>query len=141
MCSFITEVVITVIMFPHIFIYVYVYIYICMWLYNTRKQTNQLQFAKECKKWTAEQWKNISWSDESKFEIFSSKGKQYIRRVGESMNDVYLKPTIKYRVGSVILGCLTANGLDDLVWFLWFLWFYGISTFEGYLTPNPFLCK
>ena len=20
-------------------------------------------------------------------------------------------------------------------------WFYGISTFAGYLTPNPFLCK
>ena len=20
-------------------------------------------------------------------------------------------------------------------------WFYGISTFVGYLTPNPFLCK
>ena len=20
-------------------------------------------------------------------------------------------------------------------------WFYGISTFGGYLTPNPFLCK
>ena len=22
-----------------------------------------------------------------------------------------------------------------------FVWFYGISTFVGYLTPNPFLCK
>ena len=27
------------------------------------------------------------------------------------------------------------NGLFGLVWF------YGISTFVGYLTPNPFLCK
>ena len=26
---------------------------------------------------------------------------------------------------------------------VWFglIWFYGISTFVGYLTPNPFLCK
>ena len=24
---------------------------------------------------------------------------------------------------------------------VWFFWFYGISTFEGYSTPNPFLCK
>ena len=24
---------------------------------------------------------------------------------------------------------------------VWFGWFYGISTFVGYLTPNPFLCK
>ena len=23
----------------------------------------------------------------------------------------------------------------------WFVEFYGISTFVGYLTPNPFLCK
>ena len=23
----------------------------------------------------------------------------------------------------------------------WFVWFYGVSTFVGYLTPNPFLCK
>ena len=26
------------------------------------------------------------------------------------------------------------------VW-LGLVWFYGISTFVGYLTPNPFLCK
>ena len=24
---------------------------------------------------------------------------------------------------------------------VWFVWFYGTSTFVGYLTPNPFLCK
>ena len=24
---------------------------------------------------------------------------------------------------------------------VWFVWFYGISTFVGYSTPNPFLCK
>ena len=24
---------------------------------------------------------------------------------------------------------------------VWFVRFYGISTFVGYLTPNPFLCK
>ena len=33
-----------------------------------------------------------------------------------------------------------------LLWILfrgivWFGGFYGISTFVGYLTPNPFLCK
>ena len=29
------------------------------------------------------------------------------------------------------------------VWFglVWFGGFYGISTFVGYLTPNPFFCK
>ena len=28
-----------------------------------------------------------------------------------------------------------------LVWFGLVWWFYGISTFVGYLMPNPFLCK
>ena len=27
------------------------------------------------------------------------------------------------------------------VWIFWLVWFYSISTFVGYLTPNPFLCK
>ena len=39
--------------------------------------------------------------------------------------------------------CNSADSVPVLVlvsWF-WFVWFYGISTFVGYLTPNPFLCK
>ena len=32
-----------------------------------------------------------------------------------------------------------ANRKDMLVG--WLVGFYGISTFAGYLTPNPFLCK
>ena len=28
-----------------------------------------------------------------------------------------------------------------LIGLVWFVGFYGISTFVGYLTPNPFLCK
>ena len=31
--------------------------------------------------------------------------------------------------------------LIDFVGLVWFVGFYGISTFVGYLTPNPFLCK
>ena len=30
---------------------------------------------------------------------------------------------------------------DDELLVGWFVGFYGISTFVGYLTPNPFLCK
>ena len=26
-------------------------------------------------------------------------------------------------------------------WLVWFVGVYGISTFVGYLTPNPFLCN
>ena len=30
---------------------------------------------------------------------------------------------------------------DHRLMLVWFVGFYGISTFVGYLTPNPFLCK
>ena len=54
-------------------------------------------------------------------------------------NNVYKQnsPYRRYELfGS--LATVFANGPEDLVWFGGF---YGISTFVGYLTPNPFLCK
>ena len=45
-----------------------------------KKTENWSEFAKEHKKRIEEQWKNELWSDESKFEIFSSKRRQYVRR-------------------------------------------------------------
>ena len=34
----------------------------------------------------------------------------------------------------------TING--STCWMVgWLVWFYGISTYFGYLTPSPFLCK
>ena len=76
-----------------------------------------LGFTKEHKKWTVEQWKNVLWSDELKFEIFSSKRRQYVRGgVGEQMKDVCLKPTDKHGGGSImVFGCLTANAEGNMV--------------------------
>ena len=37
--------------------------------------------------------------------------------------------------------CSKSRYGNHTVWFVWFVWFYGISTFVGYLTPNPFLSK
>ena len=80
---------------------------------NRRKR---LEFAKEQKKLTVEQWKNVLWNDESKIGIFSSKRRQYVRRrVGEQMKDVCLKLIVKHGEGSIMVwGCLTANGVCDL---------------------------
>ncbi len=46
-----------------------------------------------------------------------------------------------------LTGCLT-EAIDTNLpilciggWMVWFVGFYGISTFVGYLMPNPFLCK
>ena len=51
---------------------------------------------------------------------------------------------VKGMVTLIVIGALDrvtkrlVQGLDGLVWFVGF---YGVSTFIGYLTPNPFLCK
>ena len=45
-----------------------------------------------------------------------------------------LAEKIRFTVSEEIISTIT----DSLVWFVGF---YGISTFVGYLTPNPFLCN
>ena len=80
-------------------------------------KTKRLKYARSHRNWTSEQWKNVLWTDESKFEIFSSKRRQYVRRRnGESLKEICLKPTIKHGGGSInVWGCLSANGVGDLV--------------------------
>ena len=78
--------------------------------------TKRLKFAQRHKNWSAEQWKSVLWSDESKFEIFGTKRRQYVRRRnGEQFKDMSLQPTIKYGGGSVqVWGCISAGGVGDL---------------------------
>ena len=45
---------------------------------------------------------------------------------------------IMYFFNCTVIESIISNRIYNLVWFGWF---YGISTFVGYLTPNPFLCK
>ena len=53
------------------------------------KYTNmkkRLAWAKKHDQWTLDQWKSVLWSDESKFEIFGSNHRVFVRRrVGERM--------------------------------------------------------
>ena len=63
------------------------------------KQNNvkKLQWTKVPKDWTTEQWNEVLWTDESKFEIFSSNRRFYMqRRVGEKAAIPCITPTKKY---------------------------------------------
>ncbi|CAF3935129.1 unnamed protein product [Rotaria sp. Silwood1] len=62
-------------------------------------------------------WNSVLWSDESKFNIFGSDGRQVVwRQPYEAMKRECLKPTVKYGEGSIIVwGCMSYNGLGDLV--------------------------
>jgi len=62
------------------------------------------------------QWKNVLWSDESKFEIFGSKRKTYVRRKpGERLMDQCVMPTVKHGGGSVMVwGCFGNNKMGNV---------------------------
>ena len=81
---------------------------------NVKKR---LKWAKEHRHWTIAQWKNVLWSDESKFEVFGTKRKIYVRR---RKNEKFLKdciaPTVKHGGGSIMVwGCFGNSHVGNLV--------------------------
>lgn len=76
----------------------------------------RLKFAKEHENWTMEQWKSVLWTDESKFEIFGSKRRQFVRRKpGERFKSKCIAPTVKHGGGSVMVwGCFSFEGVGEL---------------------------
>ena len=78
-----------------------------------RKRT----FARKHQNWTEDQWSKILWSDESKFCLFGSDGKRYVRRpVGTRYDVRYQIPTVKHGGGNVkVWGCFSYYGVGPLV--------------------------
>ncbi|CAF4553057.1 unnamed protein product [Rotaria socialis] len=60
---------------------------------------------------------SILWSDESKFNLFGSNGRQIVwRQTNESMKRECLKPTVKCGGGSVMVwDCMAASGVGNLI--------------------------
>ena len=73
---------------------------------NVRKR---LKWAKKHKNWSIEQWKQVLWTDESKFEIFGSKRRMYCRRKSDERHTPQcVKPTVKFGGGSLMVGVVSA---------------------------------
>lgn len=68
-------------------------------------------------KWDVAKWKEVIFSDESKFLLFKSDGRQYCwMRPGQAYNDQYVKKTIKHGGGNIMVwGCVTGRGMGRLV--------------------------
>lgn len=77
----------------------------------------RLEFAKKHRNWTIDQWKSVLWTDESKFEIFGSRRRQYVRRkVGQRLDQRCIMPTVKFGGGSIMVwGAFSFDGVGELV--------------------------
>jgi len=86
-------------------------------LITKKNRTEPLRWAKEHRDWSQGQWSKIIWSDESKFNLLSSDGIQWVRRPTGTRHDPrYQTPTVKHGGGSVMVwGCFSACGVGPLV--------------------------
>jgi transposase len=77
----------------------------------------RLEWAKAHEDWSADDWKSVVFSDESKFNLFGSDGRRYCwRRPGEEFDERYVRKEVKHGGGNVMVwGCVTSKGLGRLV--------------------------
>lgn len=77
----------------------------------------RLIWVKKHQNWIADQWKQVLWTAESKFEIFRSWRWVYVRwRTNEWMITALL-PTVKHSGGNVnIWRCFVGNTAGDIYW-------------------------
>jgi transposase len=63
-----------------------------------------------------EYWRRVIWTDESKFNLFSSDGKLWVwRAVGEAFDEKCTSKTVKHGGGNVMVwGCMSAVGTGNL---------------------------
>jgi hypothetical protein len=85
-------------------------------LLRPQNRAKRLAWANKHKNWTYDDWKNVLWTDESKFEIFNTKRRVYVRRrTGERYLSACVTPTVKHGGGSVMVwGCFGAEKVGDL---------------------------
>lgn len=77
----------------------------------------RLLFAKQHKDKPLEFWQNVLWSDESKFNLFGSDGKQYVRRPkNKEFDPRYTLKTVKHGGGNVMVwGAFSSIGVGPIV--------------------------
>ncbi len=85
-------------------------------LISEANRKKRLQFAREHKDWTLEQWKKVIRSDESRFTLFQSDGRIRVRReANEVMHPSCLVPTCSWSgLGSAMLCAQRMRSADYL---------------------------
>ena len=85
---------------------------------SARNRKAHLEFAEMYKSWTRQEWARVLWSDERKFNMFSSDGIRYIRRPPNKRDyPKYQVPTVKHGGGHVMVcGCFSRSEVGPLVY-------------------------
>ena len=80
-------------------------------LLKERHKKSRLQFD------TANMWKKVLWSDETKMELFGLNAKRYVwRKTNTAHHPEHTIPTVKHGGGSIMLwGCFSSAGTGKLV--------------------------
>jgi transposase len=81
----------------------------------TNKEKRRL-WAMQHIRWTVEDWRRVIFSDESKFMLFKSDGRQYCWiKPGQALDPRFTKKTIKHGAGSLMVwGCVTGQGMGRI---------------------------
>ncbi len=72
-------------------------------LLSDKNRKRRLQFTPAHQNWTIEDWKNVAWSDESRFPLWHSDGVRIWRKEHESINPSCLVSTVQAGGGGVMV--------------------------------------
>ena len=80
-------------------------------------KARRLRWAREHLAWSPDDWSKVLWSDESRFQLFQSDGRVYVRRcVNEEFAEKCVVPSVKHGgTGIMVWGCMSSAGVGDLV--------------------------
>ncbi|KAL0150495.1 hypothetical protein M9458_054312 [Cirrhinus mrigala] len=86
-------------------------------LLKENHKKSRLQFATSHVGDTANMWKKVLWSDETKMELFGQNAKRYVWwKTNTAHHSEHTIPTVKYGGGSIMLwGCFSSAGTGKLV--------------------------
>jgi len=85
-------------------------------LLTKRHRQKRLQWAKVSQDCDVENWNHVIWSNESKFNVFGSDGRQWCwRNPTEPLRDCHVQHTVKHGGGSIMVwGCMSWAGVGNL---------------------------